>query len=85
MTLFKKIKSSKGFFAGVALTTTAFLFIHARTSDQYFEISKNLDVYANVIKELNTYYVDPIEPGKLVKVGIDAMLEDLDPYTNYIT
>ncbi len=83
--LLKKIKSSKGFLAGVALTATVFLFIRARTNDQYFEISKNLDVYTNIMKELNTYYVDPIEPGKLVKVGVDAMLEDLDPYTNYIT
>ena len=83
--LLKKIKISKGFLGGVALTATVFLFIRARTNDQYFEISKNLDVYTNIMKELNTYYVDPIEPGKLVKVGVDAMLEDLDPYTNYIT
>ena len=85
MKLIEKIKRSKGFIAGAILTATAFLFIHARNNDQYFEISKNLDVYANVMKELNTYYVDPIEPGKLVKTGVDAMLEDLDPYTNYIT
>jgi carboxyl-terminal processing protease len=85
MMLLQKLKKSKGFIAGVALTTTAFLFIRAKTSDQYFEISKNLDVYSNLMKELNTYYVDPIEPGKLVKSGVDAMLEDLDPYTNYIT
>ena len=81
----KKLNKSKGFIAGVALTATAFLFIHGRTSDPYFEISKNLDIYANLFRELNTYYVDPIEPGKLVKTGVDAMLEDLDPYTNYIT
>ena len=83
--LLKKIKKSRGFLAGVAITATVFLFIRARTNDQYFEISKNIDVYTNLMKELNLYYVDPIEPGKLVKTGIDAMLEDLDPYTNYIT
>ncbi len=83
--LLKKCKSAKGFIAGIALSATAFFFIHARTSDPYFEISKNLDIYATLFKELNTYYVDPIEPGKLVKTGIDAMLENLDPYTNYIT
>ena len=44
-----------------------------------------MEVFANIFKELNTYYVDPIEPGKLTKVGIDAMLNELDPYTNYIT
>lgn len=38
-----------------------------------------------MFKELTTYYVDPIQPGKLVKTGIDAMLEELDSYTTYIT
>jgi carboxyl-terminal processing protease len=85
MTSWKKWGKAKGFAAGVILTATAFFFIRARTSDPYFEISKNLDIYTNLFKELNTYYVDPIEPGKLVKTGVDAMLEDLDPYTNYIT
>lgn len=54
-------------------------------TDKYFEISKNLEIYSNVFKELNQYYVDPIEPGKMVKTGVDAMLNDLDPYTNLIT
>lgn len=81
----KKLGKAKWFLAGAALSATSFLFIHARTEDPYFEISKNLDIYTNLFKELNTYYVDPIEPGKLVKTGVDAMLDDLDPYTNYIT
>jgi carboxyl-terminal processing protease len=54
-------------------------------TDKYFEISKNLEIHANVFKELNQYYVDPIEPGKMVKTGVDAMLNNLDPYTNLIT
>lgn len=54
-------------------------------TDKYFEISKNLEIYSNIFKELNQYYVDPIEPGKMVKTGVDAMLNDLDPYTNLIT
>ncbi|MBP6623536.1 MAG: S41 family peptidase [Chitinophagaceae bacterium] len=61
------------------------LFIRAKDSDPYFEISKNLEVFTSLFKELNTYYVDPIQPGKMVKTGIDAMLQELDPYTNYIT
>ena len=86
MILLKRLKKAKGFLAGIIVAGAAFFFIHARTSnDPYFEISKNLDIYANLFRELNTYYVDPIEPGKLVKVGVDAMLDDLDPYTNYIT
>lgn len=54
-------------------------------TDNYFEISKNLDVFSTLFKELNTYYVDNIEPDKIMKKGIDAMLESLDPYTNYIS
>ncbi len=54
-------------------------------ADKYFEISKNLEIYSNIFKELNQYYVDPIEPGKMLKTGVDAMLRDLDPYTNLIT
>ena len=86
MNIWNKLKKGNGFIAGVAISATAFFFIHGRPSDDpYFEISKNLDIYTNLFKELNTYYVDPIEPGKLVKTGVDAMLEDLDPYTNFFT
>jgi len=86
MSFINKVKKAKGFLAGIAITATVFLFIQAKpVSDPYFEISKNLDIFATLFKELNSYYVDPIEPGKLVKIGIDAMLDNLDPYTNYIT
>lgn len=53
--------------------------------DDFFEISKNLEIFATLYKELNIYYVDDTQPGELMKTGIDAMLESLDPYTNYIT
>lgn len=53
-------------------------------ADSYFEVSKNLDIFATLFRELNIYYVDESDPGKLIKTGIDAMLESLDPYTNYI-
>ena len=53
-------------------------------TDNYFEISKNLDIFTSLYKELNTYYVDETDPGKLMKKGIDAMLKSLDPYTTYI-
>jgi len=52
--------------------------------DQTFEILKNLDIYTDIVKELNSEYVDEIHPGDLTKTGIDAMLQTLDPYTNYI-
>ncbi len=53
-------------------------------TDNYFELSKNLDIFATLFRELNIYYVDETKPGDLMKKGIDAMLESLDPYTNYI-
>ncbi len=53
-------------------------------ADNYFELSKNLDIFSSLFKELNTYYVDDTEPGALMKTAIDGMLHSLDPYTNYI-
>ena len=52
--------------------------------DNFFEISKNLDIFTSLYKELNIYYVDETDAGELMKIGIDAMLESLDPYTTYI-
>ncbi len=53
-------------------------------TDDYFEISRNMDIFATLFRELNIYYVDETKPGELIKKGIDSMLESLDPYTNYI-
>ncbi len=50
-----------------------------------FEVSKNLDIMTNVFKELNNNYVDEVNYGNLMKTGIDAMLEELDPYTVFIS
>ena len=53
--------------------------------DNYFEISKNLDIMTTAYRELNMYYVDDIDASKLMRTGIEAMVESLDPYTNYIS
>lgn len=53
--------------------------------NKYFEISKNIEIFTNTYKEINTYYVDDLDPGKLMRIGLDAMLAHLDPYTNYIS
>jgi carboxyl-terminal processing protease len=50
---------------------------------KYFEISKNIEIFTNVYKEINTWYVDDLDPSQLMKTGVDAMLESLDPYTVY--
>lgn len=53
-------------------------------NDKLFSIAKNLDIFASLVRELDSYYVDEIDPDELVSVGINAMLEELDPYTEYI-
>ena len=51
--------------------------------ENYFEISKNLEIYSDIYKTLNIYYVDNTKPASLMKTGVDAMLKSLDPYTTY--
>ncbi len=68
-----------------ALIIAAMLPIAFTQSNSYFEISKNLDIYASMYKELNTYYVDEVQPSDLMRQGIDGMLNSLDPYTSYIS
>lgn len=53
--------------------------------NKYFEIIKNLEIFTNAYKEINHSYVDELDPGKLMRAGMDAMLEGLDPFTNYIS
>ncbi len=54
-----------------------------KATTDYFEITKNLDIFATVYKEVNTSYVDEVKPGELMRAAIDAMLNTLDPYTNF--
>lgn len=68
-------------FAVPVLTLISFVAIE-ETSNR-FEIGKNLEVFTDVYKEVNSLYVDGTQPGKMMKTGIDAMLESLDPYTVY--
>jgi len=68
----------------VAISVLLASFLSVSFTDNYFEIAKNLDIFTSLYKELNTYYVDETDPGKLMKKGIDAMLKSLDPYTTYI-
>lgn len=57
----------------------------ASNTDDYFEIAKNLDIFGRLYKEVNTRYVDEVNPTKLMQTGIDAMLSSLDPYTVFIS
>jgi carboxyl-terminal processing protease len=82
----KKLKSSLKkikllFIVLIIAGSTIFLYSF---KEDYFEISKNLEIFTSLYRELNMFYVDETNPGDLMKTGIDAMLESLDPYTNYI-
>lgn len=82
------MSSRKKAAAGI-VTALVFVLCTAATvspvNDKFFEIMKAIEVYTNVYKEVNTYYVDDIEPNKLMRTGIEAMVSSLDPYTNYIS
>ena len=75
----KMSKKIKIFIVSCVVILSSFSF-----TDSYFEIAKNLDIFTTVYRELNNYYVDETDPGKLMKTAIDKMLKSLDPYTNYI-
>ncbi len=59
--------------------------LFAQPNSKLYEIAKNIEVYTNVYKELNKNFVDEIDPGILMKTGIDAMTRSLDPYTRYFS
>jgi carboxyl-terminal processing protease len=66
-------------FALAALLTLGFLLGGQETKD--FRLTKNLDIYISLFRELNAFYVDEIDPEKLVNKSITGMLSTLDPYT----
>lgn len=71
---------------GVSIVVVAVLSLSfTPPAERYFEIAKNLEIFASVFKEVNNLYVDEIYPNKTIRVGIDAMLGSLDPYTNFIS
>jgi carboxyl-terminal processing protease len=71
-------------FSLIAFLTVGTLVSFTLKNDRLFTIAKNLDIFASLIRELDSYYVDDIDAESLFEVGIAAMLEELDPYTEYI-
>ena len=69
----------------VGILVFAISFYSFKQDDKNFQIAKNLDIYYTLFRELNLFYVDDVNPNKLVKTSIDKMLESLDPYTNFIS
>lgn len=62
---------------GIAILSFSF-------KEDLFLVSKNLDIFASLYKEININYVDETNAPQLMKTGIDAMLDSLDPYTEYV-
>jgi carboxyl-terminal processing protease len=74
-------KMRKFLVAGVLALTTLALIGGARNPDIYFLIKKNFTIFSEVYREISLEYVDEVDPEKLMRKGLDAMLESLDPYT----
>ncbi len=76
----------KRIWIGIAIILIAGVGFYSFTQDEKnFEVAKNLSIYHTLFRELNMFYVDEVNPNKLVKTSIDQMLESLDPYTTYIS
>ena len=70
--------------AALLVVAGAVCFLSFKSGDsRSFQIAKNLDIFNSIVKELDMFYVDTIDPNKTIREGIDAMLYSLDPYTEY--
>ena len=78
----KFLNRRNGIIVAIVLITVAF-FSFKSGDDRNFQISKNLDIFNSIVKELDMFYVDTIDPNKTIREGIDNMLYSLDPYTVY--
>ena len=75
----KMIRKSLFFILLVSVSLSSVGFVSG-----YFEVSKNLDIFTSLFREVNIYYVDETKPGELIEKAINSMLDELDPYTTYI-
>lgn len=66
----------------VILSGTLF-FSFLKMDNRNFQLAKNINIFSSIVKELDMFYVDSLDANKTLRVGIDAMLMSLDPYTNY--
>ena len=78
----KFLNRRNGVLLAAVLVAVAF-FSFKSGDDRNFQIAKNLDTFNSIVKELDMFYVDTLDPNKTVREGIDYMLSSLDPYTEY--
>ena len=79
----KKLLNGRIAVVAVAVTAIVAFFSFKSGDDRNFQIAKNLDIFNAIVKELDMFYVDTIDPSKTIREGIDNMLYTLDPYTEY--
>ncbi|MEM6260954.1 MAG: S41 family peptidase [Bacteroidota bacterium] len=79
------LKNRKKLLVALVLTVTVSVGFVTKVSDNYFEISKNLDIFGKLYRDINILYVDEVDPTRMMRTGIDAMLGKLDPYTTFIS
>lgn len=77
------MKKRNFLFTLAAVIVLAFSVTALKSDDKSFEISKQLNIFATLFREVNMFYVDEVNPGDLVSTGIKSMLRSLDPYTVY--
>lgn len=77
----KYLNKRTGIITAIVLSTA--VFFSFKGDDKNFQLAKNLDIFNSIVKELDMFYVDTIDPNKTIRQGIDAMLMSLDPYTDY--
>ena len=77
------LKIRKVFLVLAIVLGTAAIWGFASGDSRSFQLAKNIDIFNSIVKELDLFYVDSIDPNKTIREGIDAMLYSLDPYTNY--
>ena len=78
----KFLNRRNGVLLAAVLVAVAFISFKSG-DDRNFQIAKNLDTFNSIVKELDMFYVDTLDPNKTVREGIDYMLSSLDPYTEY--
>lgn len=74
----------------LAISMAVFFFVGAGSlaaapPDSDFKIVKNLDLFFSAFRELKLFYVDDIDPDKIIKNGVNGMISELDPYTEFMT
>ncbi len=70
--------------ASLVVVVSLALLAFTPAAEPYFEIAKNLEIFTTLFREVNSYYVDEVNPTSLVQTGLEGMVETLDPYTEFI-